>query len=147
MSILYTSTDNIVYRSSDGTSWCPSTLQLLFTLFSNDKLIKSITQPIVLSSTATQLLLINGWHCLITLILHVDPVIARSTADREDHGLSWREFLWAKEMNLRCSTRPRCELIPLEGGVCVSVNSLTPYVGCIQNREWNNFPRETRTLM
>ena len=45
---------------------------------------------------------------------------------------------------------------PLEQGVnwyperAVSVQawySWTPYVGCTQNREWNSFPRETRTLV
>ena len=49
------------------------------------------------------------------------PVVARSTADREvpnsNHTLAWREFLWAQEMNIQ----PRCELVPWEGGVCVSL--------------------------
>ena len=38
------------------------------------------------------------------------------TADREVRGsnpaLAEREFLRAQEMNLRVSTRPRCELVP-----------------------------------
>ena len=42
------------------------------------------------------------------------PVVAHSNADRKVIGsnsaLAQREFLWAQEMNLRGSTRPRCEV-------------------------------------
>ena len=45
----------------------------------------------------------------------VGPVVARSTADLEVRILSWPNVNFSQEMNLRGSTRIRCEF---EGGTC-----------------------------
>ena len=41
---------------------------------------------------------------------------AHLTEDRDVPGsnpaLAYRKFLWAQEMNLRGSTRPKCEMVP-----------------------------------
>ena len=56
-----------------------------------------------------------------TLTGRVGTVLARLTEDREFPGsnptLAFREFLWTQEMNLR----PRCELVPLDGGIYASM--------------------------
>ena len=55
-------------------------------------------------------------HTLALREFLVGPVVVRSITDREVLGsnptLAQCEFLWAQEINLRGSTRPRCELVP-----------------------------------
>ena len=55
-------------------------------------------------------------------------------------------FLWAQEMNLLSSTRPRCGLVPWVSGVYASLMFLSAECWLQTNRDGNIFPKESRTL-